>query len=287
MSWVYLDNRLGGVLVSNQAEQRLAGVGFVRYYEFWITSNRESRFPQDVTSPLGIVNVARADVGCYREFMLTVHQQMQLVTQDELGLAVGVLFDRPAGVFVRGLGLATIDPSLESGAVDSYPVPESRKFGVAVAHQGAGHVLQPSRSVVFGEPSEEAAEGSFVGNSIAGSNPTRLSNEGVVLQRPDQCPGGWQTEDVLSYKALPEDSDGVSLWASAGGANKSIEERRIVKPVEKGLKLSDDGGWLNQYRNSGIIKVCHWKMHASFWRGAVGVDSTCGPALFTNKCTGL
>jgi hypothetical protein len=48
------------------------------------------------------------------------------------------------------------------------------------------------------------------------------------------------------------------------------------------LKLSDDGGLLNKYRNSGIISVRHGKMRPSLWLGAVGVDRTCGPALFKN-----
>lgn len=62
---------------------------------------------------------------------------------------------------------------------------------------------------------------------------------------------------------------------------------RNLEAIKQGLKLSDDRGRLNQYRNSGIIKVRHGKTRPSLWLGAVGVSRTCGPALFTNKCTGL
>lgn len=134
-----------------------------------------------------------------------------------------------------------------------------------------------------GESGKEAGEGSFVGDRP--DNSADLGNERIVFQGTDECPSRRQAKHVLGDEAMPEGSGGMSLGASAGWANQSIEESAIIQPVEKGLKLTDDRRWLNQYRNSGIINVGHGKMRPSLWLGAVGVSRTCGPALFTNKCT--
>ena len=255
--WVYLDDGLGAVLLANQVVQGLSRVSLVSHHELRITSNNESGLPQDVAGPLGVVNITGADVSSYRKFTFTVYQQVQLVTQDKLGLAVGVLFHRPLGLRVRRLVLAAFDPSLEGSAVYSYPLPESRQFRVAAAHQRAGDLFDLGGHMVLGELSKEAAESRFVGNSFGGFNPTSLSDEGVV----SQCAR-------------------VSFGATACWAGQRIKEGSVVKPIKKGLKLGNDWRRLNQYRNGGIISVRHWKMYASFWLGAVGVDRTCGPALF-------
>lgn len=83
---------------------------------------------QNIGCPGAVVGVSRADAGSDRNLIFAVHGQMELVTQYELGFAVGILLDRPSGLRIRSFTLTTVDPSLQGSAVQGYPLSKSRKL---------------------------------------------------------------------------------------------------------------------------------------------------------------
>mgnify|MGYP001561855437 CR=1 FL=1 len=279
---VDLDDRLGTILPSDKVEQGLSRVPFVANDVLGVELpfGGSAGLSKDIRSPGRIMGISRANNGRYRQFVFTVHQQMQLPAQDELGPSLGILLNRPLGLWVRGLGLSTVYPPLQRRGVKSYPFAKPWKLLIVALYQGARDILQQVNVFRTCQSCKEAAEGSFVGDGSRRLNPASLGDERVIPECANQRCGRPQPEHILCHEAPPKGLHRVSLGASAHWAGQRIEERGVVKPIEKGLKLSNDRGFLNKYRKSGIINVGHWKMYASFWLGAVSADNTCGPALF-------
>jgi len=233
VGFVYLDNRIGSILLSYQLEQRPTGIPLVGYDVPRTNAGtkvplRKPSLRKQVGCPLRIMDIASTDIGRDRQFVFAVHQQMQFIPVGEFLPTMRALFDRPPGFSVGLDGFATVAPSLQRRTIQRNPFTESRQFGVVSSHQRARDILEPSKGSEFCQLCEEPAERGLVRNSIRDVYTASLGNKGVPFKFTDECSSRFKTKNVLDNKTSPEGFYRMPFGSTTKRTSESSQKRRFI-----------------------------------------------------------
>ncbi len=256
MGTVNLDDGLGTEFSADAANQLIGAITLICKDETRIESGiGEVGFAQQVRSPSHVVDIAWGYICRCRKFRFAVDCQMQFPPESEFRFAVRSFFYAPSGIGVGGLGFATVHPPFESGAFQGKSLTKFRAGFILPSDVGPGNILDQMQEFLRGQPFEESRESGFVRNSLNRVEAADLGNKGIVSQLPNKCSRRAQSQDMLGYERLPKRSVGMPLWASPNriSASKGLNQGGIVQSVKDGLKLFDDGRFLDARTTRAII----------------------------------
>lgn len=142
VSFIGLDYGHGSVLPLDEVSNWLPRIPLVGDDMLGVESRvGEASFREQMRRSLGIVDVSRTNVGCYRHLIFRINGEVKLPAQRKLSFAMSVLLNTPSRLRIRRFALATIDPTFERATVDSNSLPEPRESGIMPSHKSTGHIL--------------------------------------------------------------------------------------------------------------------------------------------------
>lgn len=278
---VHLDDGLRTVLALDKGEQVLTGVPGISHDISGVEPGHILPcLSQQERSPRHIAGVPWTDARSDGKLGFAVYHEVQLPSEYEFRLAVGVLLDRPSSHLVRGVGLPTVHPALERGRVYRYSLGEPRCRRLIGQRQSPRHILDFVKILSGREPLKESAERRLVRNVIGRIYPAHLRHERVVMEGANHCPRGRTGQHVFRNETAPENLNRVSLGSTAHGAFRGCKKGRIVQAIENRLEFRHNRRGLNCYRASGMIGEDHGKKHLPVGKGPLGVDAPGGSAFY-------
>ncbi len=254
MSTVNLNDRLGTEFSADTANQFIGAITSICEDETRIESGIDKvGFTEYIICPQNIMSIASTYISGNRNLGLTIHAQMEFKGPRELLPAMCTFLDRPSRIGIRFDMLAPITPCPQSRAVYRHSFPKSRNIFVTPSCERPRNVFDKVKVFPIAQLREESAEGCLMGNGIGRSNPTHSSDEWVIGKRPYKSRCRWNTEDIFGNEALPEGSNRVSRGTAPSRAYEGLNEGVVVQSVKDGLKLFDDGRYLDARTGRVII----------------------------------
>ena len=223
MTSVQFDDRCRPVLTPNESQEFSARVSSisddVMGMELTVCI---SGFAQDVRCTLRVVDVPSTDIGGNRQFVLAVHQQVQLPTIDTFSDPLCACLDRPSSLRVSFLCLTSVTPSLQAGGIQGNTLSEARQFCIVLSHQGAGNVLDSMEELALRQFREESGERCFVGIASGDLMPQASAMKGLFSRVRIIAAVDFNPRWYLATKQCHRTSTGCPLGPRRVGPSRDV-----------------------------------------------------------------